>query len=153
MKKFLSNSLSAAAGFAAGDPLGVAVARAVVVVVVAGDMAVVVAGDMAVVVAGVVPARGEIAGAVAPGTTGFAPVTDAAGAGGTAGFTAAGLIAVVGGAPGARGAFGGAGTGVWPNEVSARVKEQRLAISSVFIGLIGKRSLTRISMSLLSSMR
>jgi hypothetical protein len=35
------------------------------------------------------------------------------------------------------GAAGGGG-GDWPREVNTRVTEQRLAISSVFIGLIGK---------------
>jgi hypothetical protein len=146
-KKFLSNALSGTAGVAAG--VGVPPA---VVVVVAGDIA---------VVAGVVPAIGDNPGAVAAGATGLVPVTEAPGAGGTAGLTAgltaAGLTAVVvvGGAPGGRlaGAFGGAGGGDWPNEVSAKVTEQRLAISSVFIGWIGKLSRARISMSLLSSMR
>jgi hypothetical protein len=113
---------------------------------------VVVAGDM-VVVAGLMPGIGVVPGAVMAGATGLVPATDAAGAGGTAGFTAAGLMADVGGAPGARGALGGAGAGVWPNEVSARVIEQRLAISSVFIGWIGKLSRARMSMRLLSSMR
>jgi hypothetical protein len=47
----------------------------------------------------------------------------------------AGLVVVVGGAPGARAAGDVAG-GVWPNDVSARVTVERLAISSVFIGLI-----------------
>ena len=133
MKKFLSNSVSGTAGLAAGDPLGVAVARVVVVVVVAGDM---------VVVAGLMPGIGVIPGAVT-GATGLVAGTEAAGAAETAGFTAAGLIAVVGGAPAGRlagGTLGGAGGGVWPNEVSAKVTEQRLAISSVFIGLIGKLS-------------
>jgi hypothetical protein len=52
--------------------------------------------------------------------------------------TAAGLVVVGGGE-------------VWPNEVSARVAEQRLAISSFFIGLVGKFSRARILMSWLSS--
>jgi hypothetical protein len=94
--------------------------------------------------------------AVAAGAIGLVPAIVAPGAAWTAGFTAAGLIAVVGGATDGRlagGTFGGAGGGVWPNEVSARVTEQRLAISSVFIGLFGKLSRARISMSLLSSMR
>jgi hypothetical protein len=43
----------------------------------------------------------------------------------------AGLVAVVGGAPGG---FAGDVGGGWPNEVSARVTEKKLAISSVFIG-------------------
>ena len=121
-----------------GEPLGEGEAPAVVVVVV-------VAGDIADV-AGVVPAMGEIPGAVEAGATGFVPVMVAPGAGGTAGFvaggtaglTAAGLVAVVGGAPGGRLVGGAVGGGGWPNEVSARVTEQRLAISSVFIGLVGK---------------
>jgi hypothetical protein len=150
-KKFLSNSLCGVA-LGVGVPLGEA-AAAVVVVVVAGDIA---------EVAGVVPASGEIPGAVAAGATGFVPVTVAPGAGGTAGFvagataglTAAGLVAVVGGAPGGRFVGGAVGGGGWPNEVSARVTEQRLAISSVFIGLVGKFSRARIPMSWLScSMR
>jgi hypothetical protein len=94
-------------------------------------------------VAGVVPLMGEMP-VVAGGTTGLVPVMVAPGTGGTAGvvagmagFIAAGLVApaglvVVGGVV------------VWPNEVSARVTEQRLAISSVFIGLIGKFSRARI---------
>jgi hypothetical protein len=141
-KKFLSNSLCGV-GLAVGEPLADGDAAVVVVVVV-------VAGDIAVV-AGVVPAAGEIPGAVAAG---LAPVT-----GGTAGVVAgagavtgavAGLVAVVGGAPG--GLFGGAlGGGGWPNEVKARVTVKRLAISSVFIGLIGKLSRARIPMSSVSS--
>jgi len=95
----------------------------------AGDMAGAVAGDMA---AGAV--AGEMAGAVAG---------DRAGA-------VAGLIAVVGGAPGGLVAGDVAGGG-WPNEVSARVKEKRLAISSVFIGLIKVLSRPRIPMSWVSS--
>jgi hypothetical protein len=145
-KKFLSRTPPDSVE--AGVGVGVAVAAVVVVVVV-------VAGDMAAV-EGLIPATGDIPGAVDAGATGFVPATDAAGAGGTAGFTAAGLIPVVGGAPGGRlagGAFGGAGGGVWPNEVSANRTEQRQAISCVFIGLIGKLSPDVISMSLLSSMK
>jgi hypothetical protein len=74
---------------------------------------------------------------VAGGTTGLVPVTVAPGTAGTAGVVCgmAGLVAaaglvVVGGAVG--------GVVVWPNEVSARVTVQRLAISSVFIRLIPK---------------
>jgi hypothetical protein len=52
--------------------------------------------------------------------------------------TAAGLVIVAGAAGCApAGLAGEAPGGSWPNEVNARV-EQRLAISSVFIGLIGK---------------
>ncbi|PZR76109.1 MAG: hypothetical protein DLM73_03550 [Chthoniobacterales bacterium] len=86
------------------------------------------------------PGIGEIPGAVAAG---LVPVTDVAG--GTTGAVAGATAGVIGGcAPGGLtgGAFGGGG--VWPNEVSARVTEQRLAISSVFIGLIGKFSRARI---------
>jgi hypothetical protein len=156
-KKFLSNAPSAP-GLAVGDPPGVADApAAVVVVVVAGDMA---------VVAGVVPGIGEM-----PGTVGLAPgavviaVEGAAGvvtgavtgavvvvAGAVAGLNAvAGLVAVVGGAPGALVAGEVAGGGDWPNEVSTRVTEQRLAVSSVFIGLIAKFCRARIVMSWISS--
>src|SRR5688572_17378280 len=132
MKKFLSNSVEGTVR----APAGVGEAFA------AGDTAVVVvAGDIAV--AGVVPAAGEIpvtgeTPVVAGGTTGLVPVTVAPGTAGaagvvagTAGLTAAGLVVVGGGE-------------VWPNEVSARVTEQRLAISSFFIGLIGKFSRARI---------
>jgi hypothetical protein len=137
-KKFLSKALSGAAGVALGE----GDAAAVVVVVVAGDIA---------AVKGVVPAMGEIPGAVAPGLMAVIGGTPGV-VNGTAGLTAAGLVPVVGGAPGGRlvgGAFGGGGG--WPNEVSASVTEQRLAISSVFIGLIGKLSRARIPMSWISS--
>jgi hypothetical protein len=75
---------------------------------------------------------GDIPGtvAVAPGTAGAAGVMAGAVAGDISGAVA-GLMAVVGGAPGG---FAGDVGGGWPNEVSARVTEQRLAISSVFIG-------------------
>jgi len=76
-------------------------------------LTVVVAGDIAAV-AGVMPAAGE-----SPGTAGLVAVTGALG-GAPAGFA--------GDVPG----------GGWPKEVNTSVTEQRLAISSVFIGLIGK---------------
>ena len=66
---------------------------------------------IAVVVAGDVRATGDVP------ATGETP--------------AAGLAAA-----GAAGDAPGGGGGGWPNEVNARVTEQRLAISSVFIGLI-----------------
>jgi hypothetical protein len=140
-KKFLSNSLCGV-GLAVGEPLadGEALVVAAVVVVVAGDIAAVV---------GVVPGMGEIPGAVAAG---LVPVT-----GGTAGVVTgavagavAGLVAGAGGAPGGLLA-GDVGGGGWPNEVSARVTEKRLAISSVFIGLIRKFFRPRIPMSSVSS--
>jgi hypothetical protein len=141
-KKFLSNAPSGA-GVGVGDVAGAGEVPAVVVVVV-------VAGDIALV-AGVVPAMGEIPGAVAAGlvpvTGGIAGVVTGA----VTGFTAAGDMAVVGGAPGGRFTGGALGGGGWPNEVSAKVTEQRLAISSVFIGLIGKFSRARIPMSWISS--
>jgi hypothetical protein len=115
MKKFLSNSLS-------GVGLGDGLAEGEAATVGAADV-VVVAGDM-VVVAGDIPGT-----AVAPVTGGTAGVM--AGAGAFAGAVA-GLVAVVGGGPG--GLLAGAGGGVWPNEVSTRVTEKRLAISNVFIG-------------------
>ena len=101
----------------------------------AGEVAVVVvgAGDIALV-AGVVPAIGEIPGAVAAGLMAVTGGTAGVVMGAVAGLTAAGDMAVVGGAPGGRLAGGAFGGGGWPNEVSARVMEQRLAISSVFIG-------------------
>jgi hypothetical protein len=77
-------------------------------------LAVVVAGDIAAV-AGVMPAAGE-----SPGAAGFVIVA------GAVGSAPAGLAGDV------------PGGGGWPKEVKARVTEQRLAISSVFIGLIGK---------------
>jgi hypothetical protein len=98
----------ALSGIAAADGLTLA----------AGEtLAVVVAGDIAAVT-GVMPAAGEIAGA-------------------------AGLVIVagaVGGAPAglAGDVPGGGGGGGWPKEVNTSVTEQRLAISSVFIRLIGK---------------
>jgi hypothetical protein len=61
------------------------------------------------IVAGVMPGAGEIAAAAGV-------------------VIVAGVVAVAGAAPG----------GGWPKEIKARVMEQRLAISSVFIGLIGK---------------
>jgi hypothetical protein len=107
-----------------------------VVVVVAGDIP----GTDAVAI-GLAP--GDIATAgVVPGMAGLVPgtagevtgaVTGAVAAGTTG--AVAGLVAVVGGAPGGLGA-GEVGGGGWPNDVSARVTVQRLAISSVFIGLI-----------------
>jgi hypothetical protein len=98
------------------------VGAVVVVVVVAGDMEVV---------------AGEIPGtdAVAPGIAGTAGVVPGAVIGAIVGAVAgdmAGLRAVVGGAPG--GLLAGDVGGGWPNEVSARVTEKKLAISSVFIG-------------------
>jgi hypothetical protein len=71
---------------------------------------------LVVVVAGVMPAAGEIAAA-----TGLVIVA------GAVGGVPAGLAGDV---PG--------GGGGWPKEVNTSVTEQRLAISSVFIGLIGK---------------
>jgi hypothetical protein len=77
-------------------------------------LVVVVAGDIAAV-AGVMPAAGEIAAA-----TGLVIVAGA-----------------VGGVP-ARLAGGAPGGGVWPKELNMSVTEQKMAISSVFIGLIGE---------------
>jgi hypothetical protein len=147
MKKFLSNSLSGVAD-GLGDPLGVGDAPAVVVVVVAGDIPGIVA--LAPGAAGVIPGTagdvavtgavaGDIAGAVAGEMAGA--VTGAV----------AGLIALVGGGPGGRLVGGAVAGGGWPNEVSARVTEKKLAISSVFIGLIKELSRPRIPMSWVSS--
>ena len=117
----MSNSLSGVA-VGVGVPLGegeVPTAGAVVVdIVVAGDM---------VVVAGDIP--GTVA--VAPGAAGAAGVVTGAVTGAVVGAVT-GLMAVVGGAPG--GLVAGDVGGGWPNEVSARVTEKKLAISSVFIG-------------------
>jgi hypothetical protein len=112
----------------------------VVVVVVAGEIAVI----------GVIPGTGERPGAVAAGLV--VVVVVVAGAAGLVTGAVAGLMAVVGGAPGGLLAGDVAGGG-WPNEVSARVTVQRLAISSVFIGLIRILSRPRFPMSLVSSPR
>jgi hypothetical protein len=94
--------------------LGTGVGAGVLVLAAGGALAVVVAGDMAV--SGVTPAAGDMA--------------------------MAGLIIVAGAvaaaAAGLAGAVTGGGGGGWPKELKTRVTEQRLAISSVFIGLIGK---------------
>jgi hypothetical protein len=88
-----------------------------------------------VVTAGDVPgAAGVVTGAVA----------------GVMAGAVAGLMAVVGGAPGGLLAGEVAGGG-WPNEVSARVTVQRLAISSVFIGCFDVLSRPRFPMSWVSS--
>jgi hypothetical protein len=146
MKKFLSNSLSGVA-LGVGVPLGEAEVVAVVVVV-PGDSAV--AGDI----------PGTVAVAMVPGTAGVVPgaAGDVAVTGAVAGEMAgavtgavAGLMAVVGGGPGGRLVGGAVVGGGWPNEVSARVTEKRLAISSVFIGLIKELSRPRIPMSWVSS--
>jgi hypothetical protein len=69
----------------------------------------------------------------------------------TAGLiTAAGVARAAAGLAGAV-TGGGGGGGGWPKEFKTRVMEQRLAISSVFIGLIGKLSRLRIPMSWVSS--
>jgi len=79
-----------------------------------------VTGDAAeVVVAGDIAAMGDMPGiGDTPETAGLIVVTGA-----------------VGGAPAGLESGGGDG---WPKEVNTKVTEQRLAISSVFIGLIGK---------------
>jgi hypothetical protein len=125
MKKFLSNSLS---GVAAG--VGVALGEGEVPTAGAVIVDVVVAGDMEVV-------AGDIPGivAVAPGAAGAAGLVPGAVTGAVVGAimgAVAGLMAVVGGGPG--GLLAGDVGGGWPNEVSARVTEMKLAISSVFIG-------------------
>jgi len=126
-KKFLSSSLCGVAE-AVGVPLGDD--EVVVVVVVAGDMA----GTDAVAI-GLAPGAIDMAGEV-PGTAGLVAGTAGDVTGAVTGEVAvAGLVAAAGGAPGARAAGDVAG-GVWPNDVSARVTVERLAISSVFIGLI-----------------
>jgi hypothetical protein len=68
-------------------------------------------------VSGVMPGAGDMA------TAGLVIVAGAVAA-------AAGLAGAVTG--------GGGGGGGWPKELKTRVTEQRLTISSVFIGLIGK---------------
>jgi hypothetical protein len=132
MKKFLSSSLC---GLAEGAGVPLAEAE-VVVVVVAGDIpgtdAVAIGlapGDIATGAAGVVPGTAGVVAGTAGEVTGAVTGAVAAALAGAV----AGLLAVVGGAPGALAAGDVAG-GVWPNEVSARVTVERLAISSVFIG-------------------
>jgi hypothetical protein len=148
MKKFLSNSLSGVAD-GVGDPLTTGEVAVVGAIVVPGDI-VVVAGD----IPGTVALAIEVGTAgVVPGTTGVVAVTGAV-AGDMAGAVTgavAGLMAVVGGGPGGRFVGGAVGGGGWPNEVSARVTEKKLAISSVFIGLIKVLSRPRIPMSWVSS--
>ncbi|HEX4631996.1 MAG TPA: hypothetical protein VH188_13645 [Chthoniobacterales bacterium] len=142
MKKFLSNSLSSGVGLGVGDPLATGEVLAVVVVVVAGDIPGTVAVAIVLGTAGLVP-----------GTAGDVAVTGAV-AGDMAGAVTgavAGLMAVVGGGAGGRLVAGAVVGGGWPNEVSARVNEKRLAISSVFIGLIKELSRPRIPMSWVSS--
>jgi hypothetical protein len=97
--------------FLSKAPSGIAAGEALAPA--AGEaIAVVVAGDMAAV-AGVMPAAGETA-------------------------AAAGLVIAAGAVAAAAAGDVPGGGGDWPKEVNARVAEQRLAISSVFIGLIGK---------------
>jgi hypothetical protein len=82
--------------------------------------------------------------ALAAGTTlAVATAGDIAAAAGVmpgAGETAAmaGLIAVAGAVGGAPAGLVGGGGDAWPKKVDTSVTEQRQAISSVFIGLIGK---------------
>src|SRR2546423_737427 len=143
MKKFLSTSLTSGVALGLGEALAAGVPPAVVVVA---------AGDIPETVALTI---GLVAGAVVePGAAGLVAVAGAV-AGDIAGAVAgdvtgavAGLVAVVGGAPG--GLAGEVGGG-WPNEVSARVTEKRLAISVVFIGLIRAFDRPRIPMSGVSS--
>jgi hypothetical protein len=120
---FGSACIASAAGEAAGEPPAVAGE-------IAGTGVVPVIGETPVV------AGGTAGATVAPGTAGAAGVVC-----GTAGLTAAGLVVVAGGADVGGVVVGGVVVGgvvVWPNEVSARVTVQRLAISSVFIRLIPK---------------
>ena len=144
----MSNSLSGVAD-GVGDPLTTGEVAVVGAIVVPGDI-VVVAGD----IPGTVAEAIEVGTAgVVPGTAGVVAVTGAV-AGDMAGAVTgavAGLVAVVGGAPGGRFVGGAVGGGGWPNEVSARVTEKKLAISSVFIGLIKVLSRPRIPMSWVSS--
>ena len=137
-KKFLSNALCSGVGLGLGVPAA-AGEVAVVLVVVAGDMA---------AVDGLIPGAGERPETVADTPGAVVVVVVVAGLIAVAGLVAgavvvlagavAGLVAAVGGTPG--GLFGGgwlAGGG-WPKELKAMVTEKRLAISVVFIELIGK---------------
>jgi hypothetical protein len=64
-----------------------------------------------------------------------------------AGAVAAAAAGLAGAAPG-----GGGGGDTWPKEVNTRVTEQRQAINSVFIGLIGK-FLSRLEIPILIPVR
>ena len=93
-------------------------------------------------VAGAVGARaGSVV--VAPGAPGAAGAPGPAGAPGAApvaGAVCGGAAGSAGAAPVAGASAGEpvAGGGVWPNEVSTSVREQREAVSSFFIGVEGK---------------
>ncbi|HZE13021.1 MAG TPA: hypothetical protein VE086_04620, partial [Chthoniobacterales bacterium] len=104
----------------------------VVVVVVPGDIA---------AVDGVIPGAGEIPGTVAetPGAVVVVVVVAGLIAGAVVVLAGAvtGLVAVVGGTGGRFGGGWVAGDG-WPKELKAMVTEKRLAISVVFMVLIGK---------------
>jgi hypothetical protein len=102
--------------FLSASLIGVGVGEAAGVEVVAAT-----AGDAAV--RGVMPGTGD-----SPATAGLVATPGLIAAAGVA-RAAAGLAGAV---------TGGGGGGGWPKEFKARVTEQRLAISSVFIGLIGK---------------
>jgi hypothetical protein len=93
-----------------------------------------VAGDIAAL-EGLIPGAGEIPGTVAD-APGAVVVVVVAGLVAAAGAVA-GLVAVVGGTGGLFGGGWVAGDG-WPKELKAMVTEKRLAISVVFIELIGK---------------
>jgi hypothetical protein len=132
----LSNALCSGVGLGLGVPAA-AGEVAVVLVVVAGDIA---------AVEGVIPGAGERPATVAEAPGAVVVVVVVAGLIAVAGLVAgavvvlAGAVAglIAGGAPG--GLFGGgwlAGEG-WPKELKAMVTEKRLAISVVFIELIGK---------------
>jgi hypothetical protein len=82
-----------------------------------------------VFVPGGMPFAGEVAGGICP----------AGAAGAVAEEGLVGAVAVAG-----EPAAGGAG-GVWPNDVSASVREQRETVSSVFIGL-SERSLRQLDL-------
>lgn len=142
MKKFLKppSGLAGPPGDAAGEPFALAAGE--VPDVAALEVVVPLAGDIPA--AGVIPIAGEVPGAGAPGA-GERPAeiggcTPVAVLGGTPTGIAGDVAGAIAGAAGAPGrAIGvlpgpGGGGGCWPNEVSAKVKERRLAVSSVFIG-------------------
>jgi hypothetical protein len=117
---------------------------------------VVVAGDIAAV-EGLIPGAGETPGTVADAPGAVVVVVVVAGLVAAAGAVVvvlagavAGLIAVVGGTGGLFGGGWVAGDG-WPKELKAMMTEKRLAISVVFIELIGKWFRPRIPMSWVSS--
>ena len=122
----------------------------------AAGLAPVAAAGAPAAVEGVVPGAGATPGApgcvagavgasagsvvVAPGAPGAPGAAGAPGPAPVAGAVCGGAAGSAGAAPVAGASAGEpvAGGGVWPNEVSTSVREQREAVSSFFIGVEGK---------------